>query len=79
MVSAKKSFGAKENLIAMVRGFPEVGFASMSGRVTVMEVRASAKRAESVGVMNWSISGGLVSRTRGQKEGIEEVRAERLA
>ena len=58
---------------------PFLGSASISGRDTEMEVRDSAKIWESWGWMNWSISGGQVSRTRGQKEGMEEMISERFA
>lgn len=76
---SKKSLGLNSKRKATVRGLPSLGSASISGRLTEMEVRDSAKICESCGWMNWSISGGQVSRTMGQKLGMEEVISERLA
>lgn len=59
----------------MLRGWP----LGSSGRETEKLTSESAKIFESEGWMNWSISGGACSKTRGQKLGILAMVSARLA
>lgn len=67
-VSAKYSLGEKEKEMERERGSEGI-----SKRETEKEVREERSRALSEGWMNWSMSGGACSRTRGQKLGIWET------